>query len=245
MKLPDSRWTLFTFCFPHSTCCSFILGNSRMAMCMRQPEFHGLWKTSMPTRGPTRRNPSTGFADTESSPLFSICYPPSGAPALTRSLTSFCEAAHAPPITSQPLPSPPPFTPPLPLHLPLWTAGSQCVILFIPCFFPPLLSPLHPSIPFFYLCSAVKPSWIRPASLVTCTLCWLGKQVGQKRSWLHLRKGLLKAFAVGCMKMRLYVMNLFIVFNTKDQICKIHWQKAESNVHAYFHRYLDVWNIYK
>jgi len=35
-----------------------------------------------------------------------------------------------------------------------------------------LLSPLHPSIPFFYVCSAVKPSWIRPASLVTCSLCW-------------------------------------------------------------------------
>lgn len=40
----------------------------------------------------------------------------------------------------------------------------------------PLLSPLHPSIPFFHVCSAVKPSWIRPASLVTCSLCWCGNK---------------------------------------------------------------------
>lgn len=39
-----------------------------------------------------------------------------------------------------------------------------------------LLSPLHPSIPFFHVCSAVKPSWIRPASRVTCSLCWCGNR---------------------------------------------------------------------
>lgn len=39
-----------------------------------------------------------------------------------------------------------------------------------------LLSPLHPSIPFFHVCSAVKPSWIRPASRVTCSLCWCGNK---------------------------------------------------------------------
>lgn len=72
------------------------------------------------------------------------------------------------PITPRP-------PPPLPLHLLLWTAGSQCVILFIPRFSSPL-SPLHPSIPFFHVCSAVKPSWIRPASLVTCSLCWCGNE---------------------------------------------------------------------
>lgn len=41
---------------------------------------------------------------------------------------------------------------------------------------PSLFSPLHPSIPFFHVCSAVKPSWIRPASLVTCSLCWCGNK---------------------------------------------------------------------
>lgn len=39
-----------------------------------------------------------------------------------------------------------------------------------------LLSPLHPSIPFFHVCSAVNPSWIRPASLVTCSLRWCGNK---------------------------------------------------------------------
>lgn len=167
----------------------------------------------MPTRGPTRRNPSTRFADTELLGVLHFSpyatHPVAPHPSHAPFLHSVKPPMHLP-ITSQPLPPPPhhPSPPPLPLHLPLWTAGSQCVILFIPCFFPPLLSPLHPSIPFFHVCSAVKPSWIRPASLVTCTLCWLGKQVGQKRSrlqrlYLRLRKGLLKTFAVGCMKMRL------------------------------------------
>lgn len=38
-----------------------------------------------------------------------------------------------------------------------------------------------------------------------------------------------------------YMWGICLVFNSKDQICNIYWQKAESNVYAYFHRYLDVW----
>lgn len=98
---------------------------------------------------------------------FSECYP-YVTPPTHEPIT--CSFFHSKKPLNPPSPSllPPSF---LPLHLLLWTAGSQCVILFIPRF-SPLRSPLHPSIPFFHVCSAVKPSWIRPASLVRCSLCW-------------------------------------------------------------------------
>lgn len=98
---------------------------------------------------------------------FSECYP-YVTPPTHEPIT--CSFFHSTKPLNPPSPS---LLPPslLPLHLLLWTAGSQCVILFIPRF-SPLRSPLHPSIPFFHVCSAVKPSWIRPASLVTCSLCW-------------------------------------------------------------------------
>lgn len=129
------------------------------------------------------------------------------------------------PITSQ---LPPPH--PLSLHLPLWTAGSQCVILFIPCFLPPLLSPLHPSIPFFHVCSAVKPGSIRPASLITRALCCLWNQVGQKQSWLQQ-----PYLYLHCMELRSNLIHL--------HKCKIYQLKAQ--VHTWFQRYLAVWNTYK
>lgn len=98
---------------------------------------------------------------------FSECYP-YVTPPTHEPIT--CSFFHSTKPLNPPSPS---LLPPslLPLHLLLWTAGSQCVILFIPRF-SPLRSPLHPSIPFFHVCSAVKPSWIRPASLVRCSLCW-------------------------------------------------------------------------
>lgn len=113
------------------------------------------------------------------------------------------------------------------------------MILFIPCSFPPLLSPLHPSISFFHVCSAVKPSSIRPASLITCAICGLWNQVGQKQSWLQWPY-LCLIRNLPCMEIRLNVIHLFLVFNTKDQICNIYWLKAHVHVHSFINTYLYV-----
>lgn len=157
-QVPD--WHYLRFVFPHSSSrksCSYPVSLEWWRAWDKQ-NFMGCEK-----------QPSTGFVDTE--PLWVLHFsqyatqPVAPHPSHAPFLHSVKPPVHLP-ITSQ---LPPPH--PLSLHLLLWTAGSQCVILFIPCFFPPLLSPLHPSIPFFHVCSAVKPSSIRPASLITCTLC--------------------------------------------------------------------------
>lgn len=89
--------------------------------------------------------------------------PPPHSP-LTCPLSPFHKTAHTPPSIT-----PPPFAPAA-----VNSRIPVCVSVHPSLF--SLLSPLHPSIPFFHVCSAVKPSWIRPASLVTCSLCWGGNK---------------------------------------------------------------------
>lgn len=74
-----------------------------------------------------------------------------------------------------PYPPPSPSSPSLPFAPAAVNSRIPVCVSVHPSLFS-LLSPLHPSIPFFHVCSAVKPSWIRPASLVTCSLCWRGNK---------------------------------------------------------------------
>lgn len=75
-----------------------------------------------------------------------------------------------------------PLIPPAPApsaSLPLLSLAPAAVNSRIPVcvsVHPSLFPCSHYSIPFFHVCSAVKPSWIRPASLVTCSLCWCGNK---------------------------------------------------------------------
>lgn len=81
---------------------------------------------------------------------FSQCYPYVTPTLLHPRMLSFS----SPQNRSYPPPSRPP-PPPLPLHLLLWTAGSQCVFLFIPRFSPALTTPsLHPFLSCVLCCQA-------------------------------------------------------------------------------------------
>lgn len=181
-----------------------------------------------------------------SSPLFPICYPPSGGPT-----PPFLHSVKPPmhlPITSLS-----PFLLLL-IILPLLLCLCTCrceqqdpsvwfcssLAFFLPCSH----HSIHPSLSFMCAPLSSPAGSGLPASSHALFVGWWNKwaknDCGCNGCTCASGRAFWKPSLLAVWKWG-YTWCICLVFNSKDQICNIYWQKAESNVYAYFHRYLDVW----